>query len=397
MYLISSTFALIAVVAGIASYFYDSTPTLFECAYVGDMLCLNLLANKHLAVDESQKELFSTQLASLSLQSLNSTFDASQTSPITLQSCTLLSASALGGEEKVKQASEYLIFSRDARNNTIAHWAAKSNQKLLLQCLLNLTQTQGIPVEAVLATQNNAGTAPLHWASTSDNNLSTLFFLLQSVPQQLSLPEGTLKSISYINMPNNAGEAALHWSVEWEAYNTTLALLLLGANPMAKDEHNNTPLHKIRPECNEREDCRKIFALLIKFGAIVTEENAFKRTPLQHFNLKTAPPPSDIELGFRGNGLFDLGEDLHRKFTLIAGKDWENQLDHTRKMIRREKSLTGIETNTNDENKQSNDEEGQSEIVPDLIPTVDLNIESAKDDLTAQRLAKRRARLYTLE
>jgi ankyrin repeat protein len=175
--------------------------------------------------------------------------------------------------------SAHSIDIRDAHNNTLLHWIAKSNAPAAPN-LLELALNSGANVNAV----NNAGTSVLHWATYSDN------------PQVL---ERLITSDANIFRRNLVGETPLHWAVDWQRLNAAKTLLkhydLLkiegnsaqnhdSVDINSVDQHGNSAFHKVAVDCDQRQNCIALVKVLLESGANPLLKNNYQRTPLQHFN-----------------------------------------------------------------------------------------------------------------
>lgn len=58
----------------------------------------------------------------------------------------------------------------------------------------------------------------------------------------------------YVNAANGGLETPLHWAVDWSRPHAVELLLERGADPKLVDVHGNSPLHKIKSDCDEREE-----------------------------------------------------------------------------------------------------------------------------------------------
>jgi ankyrin repeat protein len=90
---------------------------------------------------------------------------------------------------------------------------------------------------------NQGGSTPLHWASTVQD-------ASVCVPVIRTLADAGVS----VHARNGAGETALHWAVDWRAEHAVNTLLDMGADPNAVDERGNTPLHKIKADCDQRDE-----------------------------------------------------------------------------------------------------------------------------------------------
>ena len=91
---------------------------------------------------------------------------------------------------------------------------------------------------------NNGGSTALHWAATgpvADISRALIALLLEQ-------PD------VYVNAANNAGETPLHWAVDWVRPHAVQALLSAGADVSKVDRDGNSPLHKIKADCDESEE-----------------------------------------------------------------------------------------------------------------------------------------------
>jgi hypothetical protein len=162
---------------------------------------------------------------------------------------------------------------------------------------------------------NNGGSTALHWAcSVANGDISTSLI-------RLLLSRGLS-----VDAANRAGETPLHWAVDWSRPHAVDELLNQGANANLKDVEGNTPMHKIKMDCHEKEEsvaircthhsceleapvitqsvsllrliilcahsslschslsCTAIVSRLLKGGADVGIKNNFNRVALQYFN-----------------------------------------------------------------------------------------------------------------
>lgn len=353
-YLLYLTPVLVAVLS--YWFFVDKNPTIFECAFIGDIKCLQLLSKPDEISEEKSK-----YLATLGMVS----------SPSTKYQCSLVSKPEHQDTDPLqfsfsKESVHFLLSTRDERGNSILHWAAKANHLHLVSCFSELSSAASIARDELFP-RNSLGSSPLHWSVTSDDSLAITNKLLNvhyspstyggslkfydentlshSKNDTLSrtIPISVASSKAIVNLANELGESPLHWAVEWKAWRTVRTLLLAGADPTHVDSQLNTPLHKVSPDCHDHADCQNIFALLVKFGAVVTAENQYKRTPFQHFDFKVAPPPTDKTLGFASTGSFALSEEEREYLTTLGIESLSKLAENIRELASAESIEVGTQ------------------------------------------------------
>jgi ankyrin repeat protein len=139
---------------------------------------------------------------------------------------------------------------RDAWNNTALHWAVRGGSVRSVDIARHLI-TAGVDVDA----RNNGGSSALHWASSVaiEDISRSLISLLLSPSSDIGMSSSTQTGI-YVNTINHAGETPLHWAVDWLRPHAVEALLDAGADPNKVDVDGNSPLHKIKKDCDQNEE-----------------------------------------------------------------------------------------------------------------------------------------------
>jgi ankyrin repeat protein len=118
-------------------------------------------------------------------------------------------------------------------------WAVKGGHVRSVEIAKHLLSA-GVDARAT----NNGGSTALHWAATgpvADISRALIALLLEQ-------PD------VYVNAANNAGETPLHWAVDWVRPHAVQALLSAGADVTKVDRDGNSPLHKIKADCDESEE-----------------------------------------------------------------------------------------------------------------------------------------------
>lgn len=90
---------------------------------------------------------------------------------------------------------------------------------------------------------NNGGSTALHWSCTVPNAAVSVGLI------RLFLSHGVS-----VDATNRAGETPLHWAVDFARTHAVDQLLISGATPSAKDHEGNTPMHKIKSDCHDKEE-----------------------------------------------------------------------------------------------------------------------------------------------
>jgi hypothetical protein len=181
--------------------------------------------------------------------------------------------------------------SRDQYGNTPAHWAAKGGHHEVLHLLRRYGGD--------ISLGNSVGSTPLHWAATQSNvEVLRAVFTAESDKKKKKKSKKTKKEVSNIevsapllhnvNGVNQDGETALHWAVDWVQPAAVKFLLTQGASITTPDQHQNTPLHRVKKDCHDDDACVEIVQLLVAEGADVAVTNRFGRTALAHFDMGKA-------------------------------------------------------------------------------------------------------------
>jgi uncharacterized protein len=176
----------------------------------------------------------------VTLSSSNATFLAAFTGD------TAALVKAMSEEEA---AYGILKLHRDAHGNTLAHWAAKGGQTLVIQLLLS----QGLSV----ASKNGQGTSPLHWAAAGGKADRDLVSLL-------------VQHGGSVASTNQNSETPLHWATGFHSWGIVPVLLGLGADPNARDTEGRTAAHWLPPDCVDMDGCGKAVQALEQHGADFT-------------------------------------------------------------------------------------------------------------------------------